>query len=45
MDYSGLIEFETSTGLHEGMMSYDSIEELEEVIRTLMRNGYVINFI
>lgn len=40
--YAGYVEFETATGLHSGFSSYNSIEELEILIRSLIHDGYVI---
>jgi hypothetical protein len=38
----GIIEGTTQTGLHEFLIQYDSIEDLEKWIRGLVHDGYVI---
>lgn len=43
--YAGYVEFETQSGLHSGFSSYDSIEELEVLIKSLIHDGYVIEAI
>lgn len=43
--YRGFVEFETQSGLHSGFSFYDSLEELEILIRSLIHDGYVIEAI